>query len=106
MESGVAHAWVDGAAVRWTRRRTHAAADNAAERFSDRFEIRWARGAAFEPIDVSSEDQATAGADFVLYRVPGGRHVVIEQNWIYADEGVSGHATIVFVCDRTTRTCQ
>lgn len=106
MGRGFARAWAEGAAVRRVTNATVTPLQQGAERFNERFEVRWASGAAYEPMGPDSLDQPTGDSEFRLYVLPGGRYVVLEQRWRYADEGEYGASTAAILCDRTARRCE
>ena len=106
LHPGVAREWGDGAAVRWTTTQTASPEQQGAERFTDRFDVRFGRGEAFAPLGPVSEDQPAGDSAFRAYVLPGGRYLVLEQRWSYADEGEYGGSVVVFLCDRVERRCR
>ena len=97
--------WAPGATVRWLHRRTFAGGDNAAERGTDRIELRWQPGGPSVTL-TAWEDEPVAEPEIRAFAIPGGRYLVLDAVGPYADEGSYGVRALAWLCDREARTCR
>ena len=103
--SAVAYEWAPGVTVRWLHRRTFRGGENAAERGTDRLEVRWQPDGPRVTL-TAWEDRPVAEPLLRAYAIPGGRYLVLDAVGAYADEGTYGVHSLAWLCDRETRTCQ
>ena len=97
--------WAPGATVRVVHRRTFGGGENAAERGTDRVELRWQPGGP--PLTLTAwEDRPVAEPRIRAYVIPGGRYLVLDAVGEYGDEGESGVHSLAWRCDREARTCR
>ena len=97
--------WAPGATVRAIHRDTFGGGENAAERGTDRVELRWRPGGPRLTL-TAWEDRPVAEPRLRAYAIPGGRYLVIDAVGEYGDEGEYGVHALAWLCDRETRSCQ
>jgi hypothetical protein len=93
------------AAVRWRRRRTFAGGDNAAERYSDRFEIRFSPDDTFTTLG-STDDLPVEDTTLDVYAIPSTPYLLISAHESHGDEGEYGTVVRAWFCDRDAHACQ
>ncbi len=103
--SATAWEWAPGATVRSVHRRTFGGGDNAAERGTDRIELRWQPNGP-RLVLTAWEDRPVAEPALRGYVIPGGRYLVLDAVGEYGDEGEYGVHALAWLCDRESRTCQ
>ena len=94
-----------GIGVRWMRRRTFAGGDNAAERFTDRLEVRWSAREAWTAVETFT-DEPVFEPDFRAYFIPGDRYLVLSAVRHHGDEGITATHAYAWQCEATTRACE
>lgn len=97
--------WSPGATVRAVHRRTFGGGDNAAERGTDRFELRWQPGGP-RLLLTAWEDRPVSEPHLRAYAIPGGRYLLLDAVGEYGDEGEYGVHALTWLCDRESRTCR
>ena len=97
--------WSPGATVRAVHRRTFGGGDNAAQRGTDRIELRWQPGGPRLAL-TAWEDRPVSEPHLRAYAIPGGRYLLLDAVGEYGDEGEYGVHALTWLCDRESRTCQ
>lgn len=97
--------WAPGATVRAVHRRTFGGGENAAERGTDRVELRWQPGGPRLTL-TAWDDRPVAEPQLRAYVIPGGRYLLIDAVGRYGDEGEYGVHALAWLCDRESRTCR
>lgn len=97
--------WAPGATVRAVHRRTFGGGANAAERATDRLELRWQPNGPRLTL-TAWEDRPVGEPRLRAYAIPGGRYLLLDAVGEYADEGEYGVHSLAWLCDRESRACR